>query len=430
MKFTRITKSIIAILALLMALCMVFTGCDAQEDSYSEKTTLSESGNKLDNDGIDSPDLPDKTDKNNNGDNTNKDESASEGPDMTDDGDSSEDADVGGEDNDNTDNGGENTDNGGDNTDNGGDNTDNGGDNTDNGGDNTDNGGDNTDNGGNTDDDSSPYKDPICDLLGIPYYSGNPWVAVNGNQPTFTADEITTVGYEFFSELDGLGRCGYVMACVGTEMMPTESRGDIGHIKPTGWVQKQYDGNLVSGGSLYNRCHLIGFQLTGENDNKRNLITGTRYMNWDGMVTFENMIADYVKETGNHVMYRVTPMFFENELVARGVQMEAYSVEDNGREICFNVYAYNVQPGITIEYATGNNWLTENGDSGSSGEEGTTVPEETAKYILNTSSKKVHIPSCASVSQMSDKNKQEYNGTLEDILAKGYQKCGACKAGT
>lgn len=280
--------------------------------------------------------------------------------------------------------------------------------------------------------DASTYYDPICDLLGIPYFSGNPWVEVNNNEPTFTDEEITTEGYEFFSELDNLGRCGYVMACVGTEMMPTEDRESISHIKPTGWVQGQYDGNLVSGGSLYNRTHLIGFQLTGENDNKQNLITGTRYMNWDGMVSFENMIADYVKETDNHVMYRVTPMFFENELVARGVHMEAYSVEDNGEGISFNVYAYNVQPGIGINYATGENWLI--GEEGGSTEDGDQSQDDNTgengpKYILNTSSKKVHIPTCSSVTQMSDKNKQEYNGELADILAEGYQKCGACNAG-
>ena len=275
-------------------------------------------------------------------------------------------------------------------------------------------------------------RDPICDLLGIPYFSGNPWTPINDNKPAFTEEEITTEGYEFYSELDNLGRCGYVMACVGTEMMPTEDRGDIGSIKPTGWVQKQYDGNLVSGGNLYNRCHLIGFQLTGENANKKNLITGTRYMNWDGMVEFENMIADYVKETGNHVMYRVTPMFYENELVARGVHMEAYSVEDNGEGISFNVYAYNVQPGITIDYATGESWLSGE-EGGNAGNEEQTPDnnggEEGPKYILNTSSKKVHIPTCGSVSTMVDKNKQEYNGELADILSQGYAKCGACNAG-
>ena len=274
-------------------------------------------------------------------------------------------------------------------------------------------------------------RDPICDLLGIPYFSGNPWTPINDNKPAFTEEEITTEGYEFYSELDNLGRCGYVMACVGTEMMPTEDRGDIGSIKPTGWVQKQYDGNLVSGGNLYNRCHLIGFQLTGENANKKNLITGTRYMNWDGMVEFENMIADYVKETGNHVMYRVTPMFYENELVARGVHMEAYSVEDNGEGISFNVYAYNVQPGITIDYATGESWLSgeEGGNAGNEETPDNNSGEEGPKYILNTSKMKVHIPTCSSVSAMSDSNKKEYNGELADILSQGYAKCGACNAG-
>ena len=188
---------------------------------------------------------------------------------------------------------------------------------------------------------------------------------------------------------------------------------------------------VVSGGNLYNRCHLIGFQLTGENANKKNLITGTRYMNWDGMVEFENMIADYVKETGNHVMYRVTPMFYENELVARGVHMEAYSVEDNGEGISFNVYAYNVQPGITIDYATGESWLSgeEGGNAGNEETPDNNSGEEGPKYILNTSSKKVHIPTCGSVSTMVDKNKQEYNGELADILSQGYAKCGACNAG-
>jgi DNA-entry nuclease len=272
-------------------------------------------------------------------------------------------------------------------------------------------------------------KDPMCDILGIPQYSGKPFAAVNGNEPTFTKDEITTKSYEFFSDLDHLGRCGYVMACVGKDLMPTEDRGDIGHIKPTGWVQGKYDSSLVSGGNLYNRCHLIGFQLTGENDNDKNLITGTRYMNWDGMVEFENMIADYVKETGNHVMYRVTPMFHENELVARGVHMEAYSVEDDGEGISFNVYAYNVQPGIVIDYATGKNWLStdprpeeENKDN-----ENNVENEGEAKYILNTNSKKVHLSSCSSAAQTSENNKQEYNGTLDDILAQGYTKCGICK---
>ena len=195
------------------------------------------------------------------------------------------------------------------------------------------------------------------DMENIPEYAGEPYVVINRNQPSFSEDERTTDSYESYSELDYLGRCGVAEACVGTDLMPTESRGDISSVKPTGWVQNQYD--FVDGKSLYNRCHLIGFQLTGENANECNLITGTRYMNVDGMLPFENMVADYVEETGNHVLYRVTPAFQDDELVARGVQMEAWSVEDEGDGICFNVFCYNVQPGVEIDYATGENWLTE-----------------------------------------------------------------------
>ena len=186
-------------------------------------------------------------------------------------------------------------------------------------------------------------------------FAGEPYVTVNGNQPSFSATDLTTEAYEFYSELDLLGRCGYVMACIGVELMPTEERGSIGQVKPSGWQTVKYD--IVDGKYLYNRCHLIGFQLTGENANTRNLITGTRYMNVDGMLPFENMVADYIKDTENHVLYRVTPIFHGLELVARGVQIEAYSVEDNGEGICFNVYVYNNQPGIVINYATGSSRL-------------------------------------------------------------------------
>ena len=192
----------------------------------------------------------------------------------------------------------------------------------------------------------------------VPAFSGMPYVILSDNQPLFDEDDITAVSYEYYSELDSLGRCGYTMACIGKDIMPTEGRESISQVKPTGWKQKKYD--FVDGGNLYNRCHLIGFQLTGENANERNLITGTRYMNTEGMLPFENMVADYIKETGNHVLYRVTPIFQGDELVARGVQMEAYSVEDSGEGICFHVYVYNNQPGVTIDYATGHNWLEEN----------------------------------------------------------------------
>ena len=185
----------------------------------------------------------------------------------------------------------------------------------------------------------------------IPPWSGEAYVAVNGNIPFFVEEEYTTESYEFYSELDELGRCGMTMACIGIDIMPTEERGNIGSVKPSGWQSVKYD--CVDGKYLYNRCHLIGFQLCGENANKRNLITGTRYLNIEGMLPFEDMVADYVKETENHVLYRVTPIFNGDDLVAEGVLLEGWSVEDNGEDICFCVYAYNAQPGIIIDYATG-----------------------------------------------------------------------------
>ena len=193
---------------------------------------------------------------------------------------------------------------------------------------------------------------------GIPTYAGYPYVEIAGNVPTFTDEEIAEAvnSYEFFSELDTLGRCGYVEASVGIDLMPTEERGSIGMVKPSGWQTAKYD--IVSGKYLYNRCHLIGFQLTGENANEKNLITGTRYLNIDGMLPFENMIAAYVKDTENHVLFRVTPVYVGNELVARGLLMEAYSIEDEGDGISFYVYVYNVQPGITINYADGTSYLS------------------------------------------------------------------------
>ena len=186
----------------------------------------------------------------------------------------------------------------------------------------------------------------------IPEFSEDAYVAVNDNIPFFMPEEITDESYEYYSDLDDLGRCGVTMACIGVDIMPTEDRGEIGSVKPTGWQSVKYD--IVEGRYLYNRCHLIGFQLAGENANKRNLITGTRYLNIEGMLPFENLVADYVKETENHVMYRVTPLFDGEDLVAHGVLMEGWSVEDNGEGVCFCVYAYNAQPGIVIDYATGN----------------------------------------------------------------------------
>ena len=191
----------------------------------------------------------------------------------------------------------------------------------------------------------------------IPEFSAEAYVAINGNVPFFEPEEITAESYEYYSELDELGRCGVTEACIGIDIMPTEDRGDIGSVKPSGWQSVKYD--IVDGKYLYNRCHLIGFQLAGENANKKNLITGTRYLNIEGMLPFENLVADYVQETENHVMYRVTPIFEGDELVARGVVMEGYSVEDEGEGVCFCVYAYNAQPGIVIDYATGESALAE-----------------------------------------------------------------------
>ena len=188
----------------------------------------------------------------------------------------------------------------------------------------------------------------------IPEYSGEPYVILQDNQPDFDLEDLTLEPFETYSELDSLGRCGVAYANICLEIMPTEPRGDIGQVKPSGWQTVKYD--CVEGKYLYNRCHLIGYQLAGENANKQNLITGTRYMNVTGMLPFENMVDDYVEDTENHVLYRVTPVFDGDNLVASGVQMEAFSVEDEGEGVCFNVFVYNVQPGIVINYATGESW--------------------------------------------------------------------------
>ncbi len=253
------------------------------------------------------------------------------------------------------------------------------------------------------------------DVSKIPAYSGYAFCVVNDNIPSFSESELTTSSYEFYSELDSLGRCGYVIASVGKDIMPTEERGNIGMVKPTGWQTVKYD--HVDGKYLYNRCHLIGFQLTGENANVKNLITGTRYMNVDGMLPFENMIADYVKETGNHVAYRVTPIFEGDNLVANGVLMEAFSVEDEGEGICFNVFCYNVQPKVSINYKTGESKLVEN--------ESESKPENSqTTYVLNTSSKKFHRLTCSS---LPTNNRQDTNLSREEIIALGYSPCGGCK---
>ena len=194
-------------------------------------------------------------------------------------------------------------------------------------------------------------------LNNLPAYSEEAYVELNDNVPSFSKKDMTTKAFEKYSELDDLGRCGAAYANVCRETMPTEERGNIGMIKPSGWQTVKYDN--VDGKYLYNRCHLIGYQLTAENANEKNLITGTRYMNIKGMLPFENLVADYVEETDNHVLYRVTPIFKGDNLLASGVQIEAYSVEDKGKGVSFNVYCYNVQPGITIDYTNGDSKLSD-----------------------------------------------------------------------
>lgn len=258
---------------------------------------------------------------------------------------------------------------------------------------------------------------PSISLDNIPEFTGKPYVTINSNKPFFTDDEITNKSFEDYSKLDILGRCGVASSCIGIDIMPTEERGSIGQVKPSGWQSVRYD--FVDGKYLYNRCHLIGFQLAGENANERNLITGTRYMNVIGMLPFENIVADYVKETENHVMYRVTPIFRNGELVARGVLMEAWSVEDNGDGVCFNVYVYNNQPNVTIDYADGTSRESANPY---------TTPKSEVSYVLNNKTKKFHKPNCSSVDTIRPENRQDYTGTRADLLAQGYTGCKSCGA--
>ena len=252
-------------------------------------------------------------------------------------------------------------------------------------------------------------------LEDVPPFSGEPYVVLEDNRPNFPEEEWAAEPFEEYSPLDSLGRCGPAYACVGLETMPTEERGSIGQVKPSGWKTAKYDN--VDGKYLYNRCHLLGFQLTGENANEENLITGTRYLNVEGMLPFENMVADYVQETGNHVLYRVTPVYEGADLVPWGVEMEAWSVEDNGAGVCFHVLCFNAQPGVTIDYATGDSWA-EGENTSSDGE---------ITYILNTSSLRFHEPDCAGAARIAPANRQETTANRELLLAQGYQPCGTCK---
>ena len=262
----------------------------------------------------------------------------------------------------------------------------------------------------------------------VPAYSGEPYVEVNDNQPEFTEEELTTVSYEDYSELDELGRCQSAEACIGQDLMPTETRESISSMKPTGWKNKSYD--TVDGGYVYNRCHLIGFQLTGENANEENLITGTRYMNVEGMLPFEDEVAAYIKETDNHVMYRVTPVFEGDDLIASGVQMQAESVEDDGAGISFNVYVYNVQPYVVIDYRTGENWegdeIAEPEGKWADGTEAEPSDTKEQMYILNKNTKKFHKPECSGAKKIKAKNKGEYTGSRQTLIDEGYEPCGNC----
>ena len=286
----------------------------------------------------------------------------------------------------------------------------------------------------------------------IPAYSGQAAIEINQNVPGFTESDYTTEAFEQYSPLDGLGRCGIAYACVGEEIMPTEERGAIGMVKPSGWHTVKYD--FVDGKYLYNRCHLIAYMLSGENANTENLITGTRYMNTEGMLPYENQVADYVHDTGNHVLYRVTPLYEGDNLVASGVEIEASSVEAKGKSLSFHVYCYNVQPGVTIDYATGDSALAEDlatenvqetaqetsvADGKQSSENAVAaVQEETSAeqdgghakeeqdYVLNKNTKKFHYPWCSSADDIKKKNRKDFTGTREEVISQGYVPCKRC----
>lgn len=264
----------------------------------------------------------------------------------------------------------------------------------------------------------SSAADAVVSLDEIPAYSGEAYVEVNENEPAFSEDDYTEEAFESYSELDELGRCGTAFANVCTDIMPTQERGSIGSVKPSGWHTVKYD--VVDGKYLYNRCHLIGYQLSGENANEENLITGTRYMNVEGMLPFENQVAEYVEETDNHVLYRVTPVFEGDNLVASGVEMEAASVENRGEDLSFHVFVYNVQPDIAIDYATGESRENLTVADGSAG-------ETTQTYIVNANTRKFHLPSCGSVNSMAKKNKKTYHGSREDLIENGFTPCETCQ---
>lgn len=252
---------------------------------------------------------------------------------------------------------------------------------------------------------------PTVTIEEIPSYTGEPYVEINGNVPSFSKEDLNADSFEMYGELDALGRCTIAYANLSQKLMPQKERGSIGQVKPSGWHTVKYDS--VDGKYLYNRCHLIGWQLSGEDANERNLITGTRYMNVEGMLPFENMVADYIKETDNHVLYRATPIFVDQELVARGVQLEAYSLEDQGASICFNVFIYNVQPGIEIDYSDGSSQAEKQGEKETHSE---------GVIRANSRSKIYHCPGQAAYDEMADSKYLVLFDSEEDAIAAGYRR--------
>lgn len=326
-------------------------------------------------------------------------------------------------------------------------------------------------NNGEADSTTDSARATIAD---IPAYSGALCININGGVPGFTAQDEARGAFMQFSELDFEGRCGEAFARIGTDTVSNDKRGDISSVHPSGWVQRKY--SFVDDGMLYNRCHLIAHQLCGEDANERNLITGTRTFNVIGMLYYEELVGDYVRATGNHVLYRVTPLFAANDLVARGVQMEAKSIEDNGEAVQFNVFVYNVEPGVAIDYVTGESQesadtpavaskgegtittaaaaraaqaagesgassstgnASESSDAGASGSSsGSTSANasdtasssaEQHDYILNVKNKKFHLPTCSAVNDIAAANRQDFTGTRDELIAKGYSPCGICK---
>ena len=311
-------------------------------------------------------------------------------------------------------------------------------------------------------------------IADIPAYSGALCININGGVPGFTAQDEARGAFMQFSELDFEGRCGEAFARIGTDTVSNDKRGDISSVHPSGWVQRKY--SFVVDGMLYNRCHLIAHQLCGEDANERNLITGTRTFNVMGMLYYEELVGDYVRATGNHVLYRVTPLFAANDLVARGVQMEAKSIEDNGEAVQFNVFVYNVEPGVAIDYVTGESQESADtpavaskggatitaaaaaraaqaaGESGASSSTGNAGESSSASasgsnssstsanasdtasssaeqhdYILNVKNKKFHLSTCSAVNDIAAANRQVFTGTRDKLIAKGYSPCGICK---